>query len=48
MSSFELPETFKATTDPAVALKNPSYVFHAIPIQASKAYLEKYKDMIKV
>ena len=35
VSSFELPATLTATSDPAEAFADCSLVFHAIPIQAS-------------
>ena len=48
MSDSPLPELLQATVDPEVAFKGCTYVFHAIPIQASRDYLASFKKYIKV
>jgi glycerol-3-phosphate dehydrogenase len=47
VSSFELPPSLTATTDPAVAFADCSLIFHAIPIQSSVEYLSALKPHIQ-
>ena len=41
MSDIELPEGVEATADAEVALRDPTYIIHAVPVQYSRAALEK-------
>lgn len=41
-----LPENVTATTDAAEALRDAQYAIHAVPVQASRRFLEGVKDLI--
>lgn len=46
MSDIELPRTVRATTDPAAALADATYIIHSVPVQYSRAFLETVKGDI--
>ncbi len=48
LSDLTLPTNLTATTDPVEAFKDATMVFHAVPIQGSRKYLEQFKEYIKV
>lgn len=43
LTDCELPKQMSATSDPAIALKDADYVIHAVPMQASRAFLTSIK-----
>lgn len=46
LSDIVLPDGIHATTDPCEALKDASFVIHAIPVQYSRQYLRKIRKHI--
>ncbi len=46
LPEYELPESVRATTDPAAALAGADFIIHAVPVQSSKAFLSGVKDHI--
>ena len=46
LPQYELPDSVRATTDPAAALAGADFIIHAVPVQSSKAYLAGVKDHI--
>lgn len=44
----KLPKQLWATSDPKEALKDVSYVIHAVPMQKSRAFLQSIKEFIPV
>jgi glycerol-3-phosphate dehydrogenase (NAD+) len=46
LSECPTPKTMWATSDPSTALFNCTYVVHAVPMQQSRAFLEKNKKYI--
>jgi glycerol-3-phosphate dehydrogenase (NAD+) len=42
----ELPENLSASTDVESVLRGAQYVIHAVPVQASRAFLESVKDIL--
>jgi len=46
MSDIELPKLIRATSDPATALLDATYIIHAVPCQYSRDFLENVKEFI--
>jgi glycerol-3-phosphate dehydrogenase (NAD+) len=46
MSDIALPKMVRATTDPETALADATYIIFAVPVQYSRAFLDKVKDFI--
>ena len=46
LTTSELPPNIVATTDSAEAFKDTQLVFHAVPVQHSRAYLQDHKSFI--
>ena len=46
MSDITLPPTLRATSDPATALSDATYVVHAVPVQYSRDFLMEVRDHI--
>jgi len=46
LSDCILPTNLYATSDPEVALKNATYIIHAVPTQQSRSFLTKMKPYI--
>jgi len=46
MSSFPLPSSVKAFTDPAECLKSVNFIVHVIPVQSSRAFLQDLAPLI--
>lgn len=46
MSDIELPKVICATSDPATALNDATYIIHAVPCQYSRDFLEKVKEHV--
>ena len=46
LTDCEVPKTMWATSDPEACLKDANYVIHAVPMQASREFLEKNKQYI--
>ena len=46
ISDFELPSNIRATTSCAEATKNADFIIHAVPMQASFAFLKANKEFI--
>lgn len=46
LPQWELPESVRATIDPAEALVGADFIIHAVPVQSSKKFLAGVKDFI--
>ena len=46
MSDITLPKNVRATADPELALKDATYIIHAVPVQYSRTFLDNVKDYI--
>lgn len=46
MSDIKLPKNVRATCNPETALSDATYIIHAVPVQYSRAFLEKVKDFV--
>jgi len=46
MSHIVLPPAIRATTDPATALSDATYIVHAVPVQFSRAFLNSLKHFV--
>lgn len=46
MSDLSLPHNVRATTDPATALNDATYIIHAVPVQYSRKFLMSVRDHI--
>jgi len=46
-SDLKLPDLVRATTDPEAAFADADFIFHAVPMQSSRAALEKVKHLIR-
>ena len=46
MSDLILPKNVRATTNPATALSDATYIIHAVPCQYSREFLEEIKDHV--
>lgn len=48
MKDIELPKMIRATANPETALSDATYIIHAVPVQYSRAFLNKIKDYVPV
>ena len=46
MKDIELPKMVRATAEAKSALSDATYIIHAVPVQYSRAFLEKVKDSV--
>jgi glycerol-3-phosphate dehydrogenase (NAD+) len=46
LPDLDLPPNLRATTDPREAIIGAQYVVHAVPVQASTAFLKGIKDIL--
>ncbi|GFH55783.1 hypothetical protein CTEN210_12259 [Chaetoceros tenuissimus] len=46
MPDITLPSSIRATSDPETALSDATYIIHAVPVQYSRAFLDKVKDHV--
>lgn len=46
MQGVEFPASIRASTDPATALSDATYIVHAVPCQYSRSFLEGIKDHV--
>jgi len=47
MTDIALPESIRAVTDPAVALKDATYIIHSVPCQFSRKFLTSVREHIQ-
>lgn len=46
MSDIKLPKNIYATADPETALSDATYIIHAVPVQYTRAFLDKVKEFV--